>query len=126
MGGHTSLIGDRPDPRTEADSLAVVLVTAPPDGAEDLVASLLGDRLIACGNVVRSVTSIYRWRGETERDPEAMLVLKTTTGRLEDLKRRLSELHPYELPEFLVLPVLGASQAYADWVRSEVAPTEAT
>ena len=114
----------QPDPGLEGDSLVVVLVTAPPDQAEDLATNLLEDRLIACANVVMGNTSIYRWQGKTERDREAVLVLKTTDARLQELERRVTELHPYDLPEFLALPVLRASPAYADWVRSEVMVAE--
>ena len=61
------------------------------------------------------MTSIYRWKGSVEQDREQQLLIKTTAGRIDALEARLRELHPYELPEFIVLGA-EASEAYAEWV----------
>ena len=95
---------------------AVVLTTL---GAEtDAVAlgrTLVEEGLAACVNVLPSMTSIYRWKGSLEQEREQQLVIKTTAGRITALQARLRDLHPYELPEFLVLRAT-ASDAYAAWV----------
>ena len=107
---------------TNASEPVVVLVTGPNESALiDLGRRLVEEGLIACINVVASVTSIYRWRGEVHQDPEALGVLKTTLGRADDVTRRVAELHPYDVPEILVLPVAAGSEAYVDWVRESVA-----
>jgi len=97
----------------------VVLVTAP-DGptAETLVRRLLDERLVVCGNILPGVTSIYRWRGEVQQDSEVLVVLKTHEDLVAPLVRRVPELHPYEVPEVLALPVVGGHRPYLDWVRS--------
>ena len=110
--------GAAPSGSEAGPALVVVLVTAPEESARELVGELLDERLIACANVA-SISSLYRWEGELRDDPEALLVMKTTTEKLRKLEQRTLELHPYEVPEFLVLPTLGASAAYADWARSE-------
>jgi periplasmic divalent cation tolerance protein len=63
-----------------------------------------------------SAISIYRWKGEMEEAQETLLIIKTREERLSDLMRRLKELHPYEVPEMVVLPIDQAYQPYVDWV----------
>ena len=65
------------------------------------------------------MTSTYRWKGSVEREAERPVVIKTTRARLNDLEARLRTLHPYELPEFLVLTVEAASAGYAAWVTEQ-------
>jgi periplasmic divalent cation tolerance protein len=95
----------------------VVLVTVP-DGevAARLCRALLEERLVACGNVVPGVTSIYRWEGETKEETEQLLILKTGDDVLARLLRRVAELHPYDVPEILALPVVAGHPEYLDWV----------
>jgi periplasmic divalent cation tolerance protein len=82
------------------------------------------ERLAACVNLLPEMDSVYAWRGGVERDRERQVIIKTTTARLDALERRLAELHPYEVPEFLVMPVAGGSAAYLQWLRgsTETAP----
>jgi len=107
------------------DDVVVVLSTAPvaaaegKRGAHELVEALLRERLCACGNVVPGVVSHYWWNGALERSSEALLVLKTTRGLSTRLRERLVALHPYEVPEALVLETNGGHAPYLDWVRSE-------
>ena len=72
--------------------------------------------------MIPGLTSVYRWNGEIQEDSEALVLFKTTEDRaLEDLeKRRHVELHPYEVPEFLALPVLDGHEPYLRWVTGEV------
>jgi periplasmic divalent cation tolerance protein len=100
------------------DELIVVLTTMPDDErALNLARTLVEERLAACVNVHAPMTSTYRWQERIEVEQERQIVIKTTRGRLESLRERLRSLHPYELPEFVVVDAL-ASSAYADWVRS--------
>lgn len=97
----------------------VVLSTAPSlEVAESLVSTLVGERLAACGNIVPGVTSIYRWQGRVQRDAEVIVVLKTVASCVHRMTERLVELHPYDVPEALVLPVDAGSTAYLDWVST--------
>ncbi len=101
---------------------AIVLTTLGADAdAAALARTLVEERLAACVNVLPPMTSIYRWKGQLEHDREQQLVIKTTTGRVAALEARLRELHPYELPEFLVLAA-AAGAAYGAWVGESVDP----
>lgn len=98
--------------------LAILLTTFPTDkDAAALGRTLVEERLAACVNLLPAMSSIYRWQGAVETSNERQLVIKTTVGRVEALQRRIAELHPYDVPEILVLPVLEASTAYAAWLR---------
>ncbi|HYM25631.1 MAG TPA: divalent-cation tolerance protein CutA [Vicinamibacterales bacterium] len=100
--------------------LVVVLTTMPDDTRTDEVArALVDEHLAACVNVMPPMTSTYRWKGRVERDTERQIVIKTTRERLSALEQRVRQLHPYELPEFLVLTVESASADYAAWVSEQ-------
>ena len=100
---------------------AVLILTTVPDGdlGETIARRLVEERVAACVSVYAPMTSLYRWRGVVERETERQMVIKTTRGRVAAVQARLAELHPYELPEFLVLSVSDGSAAYLDWVATE-------
>lgn len=101
----------------------VVLVTAPVAAdAERIVHVLVAERLAACGNIVPGITSIFTWQGSVERTGEVLVLLKTTQRLLPALTERVAELHPYEVPEILALPVLGGLDAYLEWVEASTEP----
>lgn len=99
---------------------ALVLTTlgATADAAS-LARTLVGERLAACVNVIGPVKSIYRWNGKVEEEAEQQLVIKTTAASLPALEARIRQLHPYDLPEFLILRP-GGSEAYLRWVGESV------
>ena len=98
----------------------VVLMTAPSaEEAASIVNRLVEERLVACGNVVPGLRSIYRWEGEVQDDPEVLVVLKTVEGSVQAVIERSAELHPYDVPEILVLPLVAGHEPYLDWVRNE-------
>jgi periplasmic divalent cation tolerance protein len=100
------------------DVAVVVLSTAPdPDTADRLARALLEARLAACVTRIPGVTSLFRWQEELEETEEVLLLVKTHASRAPALTRMLSELHPYEVPEILVLPVAAGLGAYLNWVR---------
>jgi periplasmic divalent cation tolerance protein len=90
------------------------------DRGETIARALVEEHLAACVSVGAPMTSFYRWRGAVERDEERQLVIKTTRDRVPALQERLAELHPYDVPEFLVLAVTGGSAAYLDWITASV------
>jgi periplasmic divalent cation tolerance protein len=99
----------------------VVLVTAPGSEVAELIGrTLVAERLAACANVVAGITSIFRWKGSVERESETLVILKTTANDVEALRRRVVELHPYEVPEVVALAVEAGHAPYLDWVRSSV------
>lgn len=95
----------------------IVLTTFSADGdAETLARTLVEERLAACVNILDGVTSVYRWKDEVQQDRERQLVIKTRSDRVDALRERVLALHPYDVPEFLVLPVAGGSDAYLSWL----------
>ena len=99
---------------------AVVLTTLAAEAdAAAFARTLVEERLAACVNVLPAMTSVYRWKGAVEQDREQQLVIKTERNRVEALRARLGQLHPYELPEFIVLSA-AASGAYLSWIRESV------
>lgn len=105
-----------------SDGVRIAFATAPDaDVAARIARVLVEERLVACANLVANVRSIYRWQGRVEDESEVMLVLKTQADRVEALAERLRALHPYDVPELVVLPVTGGLAPYLDWVRAETA-----
>jgi len=95
----------------------VVLMTAPGlEEAGDLARQLVEERLAACVSLVPGVRSIYRWEGAVEEASEVLMVAKTSASRLPDLERRALELHPYDVPEFVVLDPARVAPAYLAWL----------
>lgn len=102
-----------------APAILLCLCTCPDaESATKLAETLVGERLAACVNRLPGVFSTYRWQGEVNTDSEELLLIKTAADRFETLKARLLELHPYELPELIALPIERGHAAYLDWVRS--------
>lgn len=102
----------------------VVISNCPPDQAEPIAEALVVERFAACVNLLTPVRSIYRWKGAIERETEVTLLIKTSAERLDACLARLRTLHPYEVPEILVLPVdeERSLAAYVAWVRAETTP----
>jgi periplasmic divalent cation tolerance protein len=104
-------------------SVRLVLCTAPDSPAtRQLVRTLVEERLVACGNIVSGVTSLYRWLGEVEQASEALIIFKTTVQAWPRLKERIVELHPYEVPELLLVNVEDGTAPYLEWVSRSTQP----
>jgi periplasmic divalent cation tolerance protein len=101
-----------------ADTLHVlVLTTLPADAdAAAFARTLVGERLAACVNLLAPMESVYEWEGEMQRDTERQLIMKTARARVDALWQRVRELHPYDVPEFIVLPIVDGSEAYLRWL----------
>jgi periplasmic divalent cation tolerance protein len=99
----------------------VVLSTAPSaEEAERIATALVDRRLAACVNLVPGVVSIYRWQGARQRESEVLLLIKTRSEKLPALKEALTELHPYDVPEAVALPVADGLAPYLAWLDAEV------
>lgn len=98
----------------------IALTTLPADAdAAALARTLVDERLAACVNVLPVMQSVYRWQEAVQQDDERQLVIKTWRDRLASLEARVKSLHPYDVPEFLVLDAAGGSSAYLEWLRAE-------
>ena len=84
--------------------------------AEIIAGALVAEGLAACVNILPEVSSIYQWKGKTEKDTESKMVIKTTAGCVEALIARVVELHSYEVCEVTVVPVVSGSAPYLDWI----------
>jgi periplasmic divalent cation tolerance protein len=100
------------------DAVIVLTTVGTAFDVATLARTLVDEHLAACVNVLPPMQSIYRWQGQVHVDEERQLVIKTSSERLDALQLRLTALHPYELPEFLVIDVARGSQAYLDWLDS--------
>jgi len=100
------------------------VTTTFPDGtaARRAAATLVGERLAACAQVAGPIESTYRWDGRIETATEWYCHLKTTAARVPGLRARLRELHPYDTPEIIVLPIADGDPAYLRWIEESVAP----
>jgi periplasmic divalent cation tolerance protein len=96
----------------------VLTTTASPEEAEHIGRTLVEESLAACANLIPGVRSIYRWQGQLESTSETLLLLKTGPDQLPALEARLRDLHSYETPEFLVLPVESGSHSYLEWLSA--------
>lgn len=95
----------------------LVMITAPNDQEASMLShTLVDEKLIACANRF-PVQSIYRWKDNVENEGEVMLICKTLTANLDALIKRVKELHSYDVPEIIALPILGGSKEYLDWVE---------
>ena len=102
-----------------APQFFLVLVTAPNLKTSRALAKVaLKARLIACANLVPKIESHYWWQGKIESGNEVLLVLKTTKKRLAALEKLIISKHPYDTPEFLVLPPVAGNQRYLDWLAA--------
>ena len=96
----------------------VLVACANPIQAKLIARSVVERRLAACVNILRSpVESHYRWLGRVQRTRELLLLIKTTARRLAALETEVRRLHSYEVPEFIVLPIVAGSNAYLDWLN---------
>ena len=106
----------------QASNAVSVLVTAPNlDTARALAKAALSARLAACANLIPQIESHYWWQGKLESGAEALILFKTTKANLKSLEKLVVANHPYDTPEFLVLPILAGNKRYLDWVRQSVA-----
>lgn len=107
------------------DDVFILLSNFPgAETARKAVRLLVEERLVACGNLVSGVESIYEWKGEMETTHEVMVFAKTTADRADAAMARLRALHPYEVPEILLLPVTTGSADYVKWVGEQCASRE--
>lgn len=96
----------------------IVMITSPPDKAEEIARVILEKRVAACVNISQ-VSSLYWWNDKIDSDNESLLIVKTRVDSLDALKASVLEVHPYDVPEIIALPIITGSREYLDWVDKE-------
>jgi periplasmic divalent cation tolerance protein len=97
-----------------------VLVTAPDEACAAAIArALVEERLIACANLLPQMRSIYRWEGKVVDEPEVLLVMKIDRSAFEQVRERVVQLHPYQVPEVVCLDVSAGHPPYLQWVLAQ-------
>lgn len=102
----------------DGPEICVICSTVPTTRSEDLAKRLLEKNLVACVNIT-PVRSLYRWNGEACDDGEHLLIMKTRRNLADNVIRALKAMHPYEVPEIIVLPVMAGHLPYLEWVHGE-------
>jgi periplasmic divalent cation tolerance protein len=102
------------------DFQIVLSTCADREQAERIAHRLVEQHLAACVNILPGVQSIYRWQGAVESGEEVLMLIKTSTARAQEVQSTIASLHSYEVPEFLVLSVLGGSNAYLAWLGASL------
>ncbi|MGC8742881.1 MAG: divalent-cation tolerance protein CutA [Verrucomicrobiia bacterium] len=107
--------------KTKSKNYAVVFVTAPDSKtARAIVSKALEQRLIACGNILRGLQSLYWWQGKIEKSAEVLIIMKTTKSKLKLLQELVVANHPYETPEFIATDLIFGFEKYLNWIEESV------
>jgi periplasmic divalent cation tolerance protein len=102
------------------DKIVVLSTTSSAEEAERIAQMLVAERLAACVNIIPGVKSIYRWKGAVESADEWLLLVKSSRERCEALRAALERAHSYEVPEFVVLPIVDGSPNYLTWLEGSL------
>jgi len=101
----------------------IVMVTCGSSGeAETIARQLLEEKLVACVNIAGRIRSLFHWKGAIARESESLLLMKTVLSRFDDLARRVKELHPYEVPEIIAMPIMVGNPDYLNWIEQATSP----
>ena len=106
-------------------SFIIVIMTAPnKQEAVNIVRALLEERLIACANILDPVHSLFWWKGKIEEEKEVLVLMKSQRTLFKKLSKRVMELHSYDVPEILALPIVDGSSPYLDWMKACLEPVK--
>ncbi len=100
----------------QGQAVVIFVTTSSSAEAEKIGRALVEEKLVACVNIIPQVRSIYRWQGKICDEPEALMVLKTRSGQIQKIIKRVRSLHSYTVPEIIVLPILAGSKDYLRWI----------
>ena len=103
-----------------SEPIVVLMTAANRDEAGRIAEMLVNARLAACVQILPEIQSIYRWQGEVAREREVLLLVKTASGRFDDLVSRVTAIHSYETPEIIALPITAAAEPYLKWLRGSL------
>jgi len=101
---------DSPEP------IVVLMTASSAEEAKRIAESLVNQKLAACVQILPGMESVYVWKGETQYEPEVLVLAKTTRNNFAELERQVRALHSYETPEIIALPIISGSQPYLEWL----------
>jgi len=101
-----------------SDSIVVLMTAADEPAARRIAEMLVNQKLAACVQILPEMQSIYVWQGEVQREREVLLLAKTTRANFDQLERSVREIHSYETPEIIALPIIAGSEPYLKWLTS--------
>ena len=107
---------------TGSAAVVVLLTAGSPEEASRLAEMLVGSHLAACVQIMPQMESVYRWQGRVQREPEVLLLAKTTAACFDELEREVRALHTYDVPEIVALPISHVSAPYLEWLTSNAFP----
>lgn len=113
---------DRTDPAL-ATTCLVYVTCATPDQASEIAAPVIEERLAACANALPEMSSMYWWEGKVATETEAVLLLKTRRDLFDALKRRIVDLHPYDCPCVVALPIIDGHAPFLSWIKEQTTST---
>jgi periplasmic divalent cation tolerance protein len=103
----------------------LVIVTAGnKQEAEKIVRTLLEEKLIACGSIIDNVSSMFWWQNKIEEEQEVLVIMKTQQSLFKRLSKRVTELHSYDVPEILAVPIADGLPSYLDWLKASLEPVK--
>ncbi len=101
-----------------------LFVTVPDEQTGKTIArALLRERLVACANIVSNIFSMYWWEDEIQEEPECLMIMKTKIGLFKELEKKVKQLHPYDVPEIISIPIVKGHTPYLDWLSTQTRPT---
>lgn len=106
------------------EPVLVYVTTSGVEEARSIAGALLVHRLIACANILPKMESVYRWQGKVMQDAEVVLMMKSMRSKVSEIDDKVSELHSYDLPCVVAMPLVEGSKAFLEWIESEVQPRE--
>ena len=102
----------------------ICLTTCGLQDANRIATALVEQRLAACVNIIKHVSSIYRWKGKIESDTESLLIIKTRKEMVQRMESGLKEIHPYETPEFVAINIASGAAEYLSWITASLEPQD--
>ena len=105
---------------TENDNVVILITAGTEEEAHKIADRLLTQQKAACVNIVPAVSSVFWWQDKVESDQESLLIIKTRAGLLDEIVSLVKEIHSYDVPEIIALPIVGGNQDYLDWIGKEV------
>ena len=98
-------------------AVVIFVTTSSPAEARKIGKALVEEKLVACANIIPQIRSIYRWHDQVRDEPESLMVLKTHSGQIQKIIKKVQLLHSYSVPEIIALPVVAGSKEYLGWVH---------